>query len=131
MRPCLALNEPLAAIEAIEQAASLRPDHAPTAAALSQAYAAAGRRERAVRRCCRNTTINSIVSRRAPPSAGDPLRRQQAFQEARAAPDQRADPATRRCRLARGNGRHLRAHGHDRRSPQRLCACSAPGAQPG
>ena len=47
-RACLALNEPLAAIEAIEQAAELRPDHAPTAAALSQAYAAAGRRERAI-----------------------------------------------------------------------------------
>lgn len=60
-RACLALNEPLAAIDAIEQAAELRPDHAPTAAALSQAYAAAGRRERAIAAAQRAVRLDSSV----------------------------------------------------------------------
>ncbi|MFQ3631525.1 tetratricopeptide repeat protein [Roseiflexus sp.] len=58
-RACLALNEPQAAIDAIEQAAGLRPEHAPTAAALSQAYAAAGRRERAIAAAQRAVRLDS------------------------------------------------------------------------
>jgi tetratricopeptide (TPR) repeat protein len=58
-RACLALNEPQAAIDAIEQAAELRPDHAPTAAALSRAYAAAGRRERAIAAAQRAVRLDS------------------------------------------------------------------------
>ena len=60
-RACLALNEPHAAIEALEQAVELRPDHAPTAAALSLAYAAAGRRERAIAAAQRAVRLDSSV----------------------------------------------------------------------
>ncbi|MGQ9827140.1 MAG: tetratricopeptide repeat protein [Roseiflexus sp.] len=60
-RACLALNEPHAAVDVLEQAVELRPDHAPTVSALSLAYAATGRRDRAIVAAQRAVRLDSSV----------------------------------------------------------------------